>query len=246
MAVKLRLQRKGRKRAPYYHIVVADARSPRDGKYIERIGSYNPMTKPATIEIDRDSAFKWLMNGAQPTDTVRAILRFKGVLYKKHLHQGVLKGAMTEEQAEAKYNAWVESKDAAIASRFQQAEEEKAAFHQTVFGKKKVVEKPVAPAPVVEAEPEVENTPEVENETVEATEAVAEVAAPEVEAASPEAEASVPEAEASAPEATEPEAEVSAPEAEASTPEAEVETAEEKTEETATEEGTEEEKTEEK
>ena len=81
MAVKLRLQRKGRKRAPFYHIVVADARSPRDGKYIERVGSYNPMTKPATIEIDRDAAFQWLLKGAQPTDTVRAILRFKGVLY---------------------------------------------------------------------------------------------------------------------------------------------------------------------
>ncbi len=229
MAVKLRLQRKGRKRAPYYHIVVADARSPRDGKYIERIGSYNPMTKPATIEIDRDSAFKWLMNGAQPTDTVRAILRFKGVLYKKHLHQGVMKGAMTEEQAEAKYNAWIESKDATIASRFQQAEEEKAAFHQTVFGKKKAVEKPVAPAPSVEAEAEVEATPEVENEIVEAPQAEAEVAAtPEAEATAPEAETS-PEVEK---EASEPEAEVAAEvapeaEAEAIAPEAETTTEEE-------------------
>lgn len=91
MAVKMRLQRKGRKQAPFYHIVVADSRSPRDGKYIERLGSYNPMTKPATIDIDRELAFSWLMKGAEPTDTVRAILRFKGVLVKKHLMRGVAK-----------------------------------------------------------------------------------------------------------------------------------------------------------
>lgn len=186
MAVKLRLQRKGRKRAPYYHIVVADARSPRDGKYIERIGSYNPMTKPATIEIDRDAAFKWVMNGAQPTDTVRAILRFKGVLYKKHLHQGVLKGALTEEQAEAKYNAWIESKDASIASRFEQTKEEKAAFHQNVFGKKKAVEKPVI---------EVKAETSVEAEMEKSEEAVNEVAEPQAETATFEAEVPAPSAE---------------------------------------------------
>ncbi len=143
MAVKLRLQRKGRKRAPFYHIVVADARSPRDGKYIERVGSYNPMTKPATIEIDRDSAFDWLLKGAQPTDTVRAILRFKGVLYKKHLHEGVLKAALTEEQALEKYNAWIDAKENKIASRVAQNKEERDAVNKTIFGTKKVVVKPV-------------------------------------------------------------------------------------------------------
>lgn len=118
MAVKMRLQRKGRKKRPFYHIVVADARSPRDGRFIERLGSYNPMTKPATIDIDRDKAYDWLMKGAQPTDTVRAILRFKGVYYKKHLMRGVKKGAMTAEEAENKHQEWVEAKEAKIAARF--------------------------------------------------------------------------------------------------------------------------------
>ena len=103
MAVKMRLQRKGRKKRPFYHIVVADARAPRDGRFIEKLGIYNPMTSPATIDLDRDRAFDWLQKGAQPTDTVRAILRFKGVLYKKHLMRGVKKGALTMEEAEAKY-----------------------------------------------------------------------------------------------------------------------------------------------
>lgn len=178
MAVKLRLQRKGRKRAPFYHIVVADARAPRDGKYIERIGSYNPMTKPATIEIDRDSAFKWLLNGAQPTDTVRAILRFKGVLYKKHLHEGVLKGALTEEQAVAKYNAWIDAKESKIASRVEQNKEERAALHKSISGTKKVVAKPVveevAEAPEL-AEEVVADVPATEDVNV-ASEEVADTA----------------------------------------------------------------------
>ncbi|MBK6623318.1 MAG: 30S ribosomal protein S16 [Saprospirales bacterium] len=91
MAVKIRLQRKGRKKTPFYHIVIADARAPRDGRFIEKLGTYNPMTKPATIEIDRDKAYDWLVKGAQPSDTVRAILRFKGVLFRKHLMRGVAK-----------------------------------------------------------------------------------------------------------------------------------------------------------
>jgi ribosomal protein S16 len=99
MAVKIRLQRMGRKKRPFYQIVVADSRSPRDGRFIDNLGSYNPMTKPATIDIDRDRAFDWLTKGAQPTDTVRAILRFKGVYYRKHLMRGVAKGSMTVEEA---------------------------------------------------------------------------------------------------------------------------------------------------
>lgn len=91
MAVKIRLQRKGRKKAPFYHIVIADSRSPRDGRFIEKIGIYNPITKPATIDLDRDKAFEWLMKGAEPTDTINAILRYKGVLYRKHLARGVKK-----------------------------------------------------------------------------------------------------------------------------------------------------------
>ena len=124
----------GRKKSPFYHIVIADARAPRDGRFIERIGSYNPMTKPATIDIDRDKAFEWLNNGAQPTDTVNAILRFKGVLYKKHLLRGVKKGALTLEQADEKHTSWVEQKEAKIADRVSQTKKEVSDFHAKVSG----------------------------------------------------------------------------------------------------------------
>lgn len=166
MSVKIRLQRKGRKKSPFYHIVIADARSPRDGKFIEKIGTYNPMTKPASIEIDRDKAFDWLEKGAQPTATVRAILRFKGVLYRKHLMRGVKKGAMTLEQAEAKYKAWIESKESKIAQRIQQTAEEKAAFHKMVSG--------TAPAPAPKPAPEVEVEASAEATEAEAPEATEE------------------------------------------------------------------------
>lgn len=114
MPVKIRLRRLGRKGRPFYHIVAADSRSPRDGKYLEKIGSYNPITNPATIDVDVDAALKWLDNGAQPTDTARAILSYKGVMYKKHLMRGVKKGAMTEDEANAKFEAWMEEKAAKI------------------------------------------------------------------------------------------------------------------------------------
>jgi small subunit ribosomal protein S16 len=117
MSVKIRLQRHGRKQSPLYHIVIADARAPRDGSFIERIGTYNPMTRPATIEVDRMKAYEWITNGAQPTDTVRAILRFKGVMYYKHLQRGVSKGAMTAEDAEMKFRGWVDAKEAQIQAR---------------------------------------------------------------------------------------------------------------------------------
>jgi len=110
MAVKIRLQRHGRKKNPYYHIVVADSRSPRDGKFIERLGMYNPNTNPATIDLDSDKALVWLNNGAQPTETAKAILSYKGVLYRKHLERGVKKGAMTMEDADTKFAAWIEGK----------------------------------------------------------------------------------------------------------------------------------------
>lgn len=137
MAVKLRLSRRGRKQAPFYHIVVADSRSPRDGKFIEKIGTYNPMTKPATIDLDRDAAFDWLMKGAQPTDTVRAIMRFKGVYYKKHLMRGVRKGAMTEDQAQELLKKWIEDKEAKIQARVQATMDEMAAFRKMVSGEAK-------------------------------------------------------------------------------------------------------------
>lgn len=141
MAVKMRLSRKGRKKAPFYHIVVADARSPRDGKFIEKLGTYNPMTKPATIEIDRNAAYDWLVKGAQPTDTVKAILRFKGVYYKKHLMRGVNKGAMTTEQADILWQQWIDAKENNIESRRQQTKTEEEAFRVMVSGtaKQKVI-----------------------------------------------------------------------------------------------------------
>jgi small subunit ribosomal protein S16 len=110
MAVKLRLQRHGKKGKPYYWIVAADARSKRDGKYLEKLGSYNPNVNPAIIELNVDGAVKWLQDGAQPTDTARAILSYKGVMLKNHLAGGVRKGALTEEQAEAKFQAWLDDK----------------------------------------------------------------------------------------------------------------------------------------
>ena len=117
MSVRIRLQRHGRKRNPYYYIVVADSRSKRDGKFIERLGSYNPMTNPATIELDSQSALNWLMKGAQPSDTARAILSYKGVLMKKHLQVGVEKGALTQEEADNRFAEWLEGKSAKIQAK---------------------------------------------------------------------------------------------------------------------------------
>jgi small subunit ribosomal protein S16 len=117
MPVKIRLRRLGRKGRPFYHIVAADSRAPRDGKFLEKIGTYNPITNPATIDLDVDAALKWLANGAQPTDTAKNILSYKGVMYKKHLMRGVAKGAMTEEQANEKFNAWLEEKNSKISAK---------------------------------------------------------------------------------------------------------------------------------
>ncbi len=117
MSVKMRLARHGRKKYAFYHIVVANSRAPRDGRYIERIGSYNPNTNPATIDLDFDKAYDWLVKGAQPTDTVRAILSYKGVLLKKHLAGGVKKGAITQEEADRKLDAWLNEKDAKIQAK---------------------------------------------------------------------------------------------------------------------------------
>ena len=117
MATKIRLARHGKKGKPFYHIVTADSRAKRDGRYIERIGSYNPNTNPATIDIDFDRAMYWVGVGAQPTDTVRAMLSYKGVLYKNHLLNGVKKGALTNEQAEEKFAKWLSEKEAKIENK---------------------------------------------------------------------------------------------------------------------------------
>src|SRR5512136_2616467 len=117
MAVKIRLARKGRKKLAFYHIVVADSRSPRDGRYIEKIGSYNPVTNPATIELDFDKALGWLQNGALPTDTCRAILSYKGVMLKKHLLEGVKKGAFDEAEATKRFETWMAQNEAKIEAK---------------------------------------------------------------------------------------------------------------------------------
>lgn len=171
--VKMRLARRGRKKLALYDIVVANSRSPRDGRFIEKLGTYNPNSNPATIEFDENKAFDWLMKGAQPTDTVRAILRFKGVYFRKHLMRGVAKGAMTLEDAMAKYQEWIDSKEAKTAARAEKTKAAKAEFYANLSGVAKA--KPIAP--VVE---------EVVEEVAEAAEEAVEETAPEVEAAAEE------------------------------------------------------------
>lgn len=126
MPTKIRLQRHGKKGKPFFHIVVTDSRAPRDGRFIERIGSYNPITNPATIDIDVKKAADWMMKGAQPSDTTRAILSYKGVLYRLHLNKGVAKGAMTQEQADAKFDQWTQEKVNKIDTKKKRLADEKS------------------------------------------------------------------------------------------------------------------------
>lgn len=141
MAVKIRLQRHGAKKRPFYHIVIADSRSPRDGKFIEKIGVYNPLTSPATIELDNDKAYEWLNNGAQPTDTVHAILKYKGVLYQKHLQRGVSKGAFTQEKATEMLAAFLAKKEKTIEVKKQEVKASLEDRRRRIFG-----EAPAKPA----------------------------------------------------------------------------------------------------
>ena len=210
MATKIRLQRHGKKGKPFYYIVVADARAPRDGRFIERLGSYNPNTNPATIDINFDKTLDWVNSGAQPTDTCRAILSYKGVMYKKHLQGGVKKGALTDEQSEAKFQAWLDQKDGKITGKkdnLSSAKDEARKAALVAEAKKKE-----AKAASIVAK----NTPEVEEVEEEAPVAVTEVEAPaaevEVEAPVAEIEAPVAVAEVEAPAA---EIEVETPAAEA-------------------------------
>jgi len=179
MSVKIRLQRHGKKQKPFYWVVAADARSKRDGKYLEKIGTYNPNTNPATIELNLESAVKWLHNGAQPTDTAKAILSYKGALLKHHLDGGIRKGALTQEQADAKLAAWLEAKSGKVDSKKEgltkaQADAKAKAFkaEQTVNAKR------LATAAQVEADAIAAASPAVEEEVV-AEEVVAEVAVEE-------------------------------------------------------------------
>ena len=137
MAVKIRLQRHGKKDAAFFHVVVADGRAPRDGAFIEKLGTYNPNTNPASININFEKTLNWLMNGAQPTETCRAILSYKGVLMKKHLLDGVKKGAHTVEQAEAKFQKWVGEKENKISSK----KENLSSAKKDAYDKKMAAEK---------------------------------------------------------------------------------------------------------
>lgn len=173
MPVKIRLQRHGKKGKPFYWVVAADSRSKRDGKFLEKLGIYNPNTNPATIELNVDNSVQWLQNGAQPTDTARAILSYKGVLLKHHLLGGVRKGALTEEQVEEKFNAWLEEKGQAIADKIGGLDKEKSDAKAAALKAEKAVNEKRAQAAAEAAAPE-----EAEAEPVQETEA----AAPEAEA----------------------------------------------------------------
>jgi len=214
MSVKIRLARRGRKKQAIYDVVVADARAPRDGRFIEKLGTYNPNTNPASININNERALTWLLNGAQPTDTVKAMLSYRGVMLKKHLQIGVLKGAISQDQADAKFNAWLSEKDTKIEGKKDQLATAKADARKSALAAetaknqaridsikaREVAALAAATSAVEEVEttsaeaPEVETTsadaPVVEAAVVEET-PVAEETAPEVE--TPEVEAAVVE-----------------------------------------------------
>ncbi|MFM2284997.1 MAG: hypothetical protein RLZZ543_494 [Bacteroidota bacterium] len=182
MPVKIRLQRHGKKSYAFYHIVIADGRAPRDGKFIEKLGTYNPNTNPASIELNTEKALTWLKNGAQPTETARAILSYKGVLMQLHLDKGVLKGAMTQEQADAKFQKWMEEKTAKIEGKINKLAEGKSDYYKkrmadeaaknaaraaAIVAKNSPVAEAVEAdaaeeAPAVEESPVVEETPATE------------------------------------------------------------------------------------
>ncbi|MDQ3046212.1 MAG: 30S ribosomal protein S16 [Bacteroidota bacterium] len=181
MAVKIRLQRHGKKGNAFFHIVIADGRAPRDGKFIEKIGTYNPTTNPATINLDSDKALAWINNGAQPTDTCRAILSYKGIMYRNHLQGGVTKGALTQEQADAKLAKWLSDKETKITEKVSKLDSGKRDAYKNRMAAE------VAAKDAKAAKIAVKNTPPAVEE-----------AAPEAEAqieATPSAE-TTPEAEA--------------------------------------------------
>ena len=168
MSVKIRLQRHGKKGKPFYWIVAADARAKRDGRFLEKLGTYNPNTNPATVNLDVDGTVKWLQDGAQPTDTAKTILSYKGAMLKNHLVGGIRKGALTQEQADAKFAAWLEEKAAKISDKeagLSKAQSEakaaalaaeKAVNEARIEAAKPVVEEVVVEEAVAEAEAEAE------------------------------------------------------------------------------------------
>jgi small subunit ribosomal protein S16 len=191
MPVRIRLQRHGKKGKPFYWVVAADSRAKRDGKFLEKLGIYNPNTNPATIELDVDSSVRWMQNGAQPTDTARAILSYKGVLLKHHLMGGVAKGALTVEQVEEKFKAWLEEKEAAIQAKkdgLSKADAEARA--KALEAEKEANEKRIAAAAPVEEEVAEEAPAEESAEAAATEEAPAEETTAEAEEAPAAEEAS--------------------------------------------------------
>jgi small subunit ribosomal protein S16 len=174
MAVKIRLQRQGSKKRPFYFIVIADARAPRDGKFIHKLGTYNPLTVPATIQLDRQKALEWLSKGAQPTDTVKKILSFKGVLYLKHLLRGVKMGIFDDATAMEKFQAWTVEHESKVINLNETYKKEKKEKQPKPIIKKiePKVEAVVEETPAAEEAPAVEETPVVEVPAAEATPAV--------------------------------------------------------------------------
>ena len=235
MPVKIRLQRHGKKGKPFYWIVAADARSKRDGRYLEKLGTYNPNTNPATVEVKLDNAVNWLEKGAQPTDTARTLLSYRGVMLKHHLNGGIRKGALSQEEADKKFATWLEEKEAKIQSKkdgLSQSESELKA--KRLADEKAVSDKRLADAAAAEAEAAAEEAAadsiEAEEATTEAAEAPAEQTEAPAEEATTEKEAVAEEAEQEAKEteAAAEEPEVSAEQTEA--PAEQTEASEEKEE----------------
>ena len=204
MPVKIRLQRHGKKGKPFYWVVAADARAKRDGRYLEKLGTYNPNSNPATVDLNIDHTVSWLEKGAQPTDTARTLLSYKGVMLKHHLNGGVRKGALTQEQADTKFVAWLEEKETKIQAKkdgLTQAESDARA--KRLADEKAVSDKRLADAAAAEAEVEAAEAA-AEAEATEATEAVEEAAAEETtEAVAEEAPAAEATEEEATPEANE-------------------------------------------
>ena len=174
MATRIRLARHGRRKQAFYHIVVADQKAPRNGRYIEKLGIYNPNTNPATIELDFDGAVNWLLKGAQPSDTVRAMLSYKGVMMKKHLMAGVAKGAFTQEEAEKRFTAWMEEKENKVADKKSGLEKTAMAAEKAALDAEKAKSDERAAALALK------NAPVVEEVVAEEAPATVEVVAEEV------------------------------------------------------------------
>jgi len=179
MPVKIRLQRHGKKGKPFYWVVAADARAKRDGRYLEKLGTYNPNTNPATVDINEDNAVNWLEKGAQPTDTARTLMSYKGIMLRHHLNGGVRKGALTQEEADKKLAAWLEEKDAKIQAKKEGLTKEEAdAKAKRLATEKAVSDKRLADAAAAEADAAIAEEAAAAEEAAPVEAAAAEEAAP--------------------------------------------------------------------